>query len=371
MKALLALLLLSPGLFAQTAAPAAPGKAETDFIEQAMKKHAVPGASIAILEAHQKLWAAGFGVQSRARSQRVDHETCFQAASVSKPTAAMGALVLCERGVLSLDQDVNAKLRKWRLKDNSVSIGEKASLRRILSHSAGLSVHGFGGYALGERRPDLEKILEGKPPANSPPVVFERKPGTVYQYSGGGYCVLQMLMQDVSAKPFDALMDELVLQPCRMNSSSYQQPLAARLEKNRADGHLADGKRVEGGAHIYPEQAAAGLWTTANDFANLLLAIDRAFNTPTPPVFSKQLCTGMMEEQLEKCGLGWHIGGWQGHSTIYHGGSNEGFKCEVWLCPDTGQGYAIFTNSDNGSAFIREVWEALVSGKFRGVGMAK
>ncbi len=291
--------------------------------------------------------------------------TVFQAASVSKPTAAMAVMLLAERQALKLDDEVNLALRSWKLPDSKVQSGEPVTLRRLLSHSAGISVHGFGGYAAGEKLPRLTDILKGRPPANSAPVVIEIKPGERFQYSGGGYCIIQQVLEDVEKRPFEDVMESLVLKPCGMNHSSYDQPLKSPLAKNQASGHDGQGKTIAGGAHVYPEQAAAGLWTTAADYASLLLAIDRSLTGAAPEVFSKALVQEMMTVQKGGHGLGWEVGQYSGHATLSHGGVNEGFQCYVWLCPSLGQGLVVFTNSDNGLAMINDISEPLRSGRLR------
>lgn len=179
------------------------------------------------------LWAAGFGQRQAGSIRPVGVETVFQAASISKPTTAMGVMLLAEQKVLNLDEDVNASLKSWTIPKSKEGSGG-VTLRRLLSHSAGISVHGFAGYADGERVPRLVDVLKGTPPANSAPVVIERQPGAGFQYSGGGYCIVQQLLEDVETKPFEDIMNRLVLAPCGMKHSTFEQPLKAPLKGNMA-----------------------------------------------------------------------------------------------------------------------------------------
>src|ERR1043166_84851 len=186
----------------------------------------------------------------------------FQAASISKHVAAMVALHLVDEGKLSLDEDVNRKLRSWKVPENEFTKTEKVTLRRLLNHSAGLTVHGFPGYEAGEAVPTLVEALDGKKPANTAPIRVDVVPGTIWRYSGGGYEVMQQLAIDVTGKPFQQLAQEIVLGPLGMTRSTFEQPLPKRLEGNAASGHGADGATIAGRWHTYPEMTAAGLWTT-------------------------------------------------------------------------------------------------------------
>ena len=302
----------------------APSETEAGWINTALAKHGVPGASISVIDHHERVWASGFGARSRAGGEAVDVDTVFQAASVSKPATALAVMLLAERKELHLDKDVNLALRCWQVPAASIADGEALTLRRLLSHGAGISVHGFLGYAKGEPQPDLLQVLQGKPPANSAPVMIERKPGEQFQYSGGGYCIIQQLLVDRTGRPFENLIGETVLKPCGMSHSSFSQPLGKPLSGNQAAGHRADGSVITGGSRIHPEQAAAGLWTTAEDFASLLLAIDRAFMGDRPQVFSRPLMEQMMTAQKGGYGLGWELGVSFDKPTLSHGGANEG-----------------------------------------------
>src|SRR5262249_44860467 len=148
---------------------------------------------------------------------------------------------------------------------NQFTKEQKVTLRRIMSHSAGLTVHGFPGYAVGEPVPSLVEILDGKKPANTPPIVVDILPGSQFRYSGGGYTIMQLIMTDVTGQPFPDLMQQLVLRKAGMDHSTYEQPLPAPLSAKAASGYRADGKLVPGKYHTYPEMAAAGLWTTPTD----------------------------------------------------------------------------------------------------------
>lgn len=179
--------------------------------------------------------------------------TLFQAGSISKPVSALGSLRLVEQGKLALDEDVNARLSSWKVPENEFTKAKKATLRGLLSHTAGFTVHGFLGYATDEPVPSLVQVLGGAKPANSSPIRVDVMPGSQWRYSGGGYTVMQQLVVDVTDKPFPQFMQESVLGPLGMTESTFEQPPPAPKEKLMATGHSLDRSLIKGRWHIYPE----------------------------------------------------------------------------------------------------------------------
>ena len=239
----------------------------------------------------------------------VTTESMFQAGSISKPVAALAALHLVEQGKLSLDSDVNQTLKSWKVPASVVAPAAVVTLRELLTHTAGLTVHGFPGYAANEPVPTLVQILNGEKPANTDPILVEATPGSRWKYSGGGYTVLQQLMVDVSQQPFPDLMRELVLTPLGMTRSTYDQPLPASLHSSAATPYRSDGTPVEGGSHTYPEMAAAGLWSTPTDLARFAIEIQRSLQGNANHVISTQMTTQMLTRGKGDWGLGIAIGG--------------------------------------------------------------
>ena len=197
----------------------------------------VPGVSVAVINGGTIEWARGYGVAETGSATPVTPRTLFQAASISKPVAALGALRLVERGQLSLDQDVNERLTSWKVPENEFTKQEKVTLRRLLSHSAGLTVHGFPGYAADAPVPSLIQVLDGVKPANTAAIRADILPGSVWRYSGGGFTVMQQLVIDVTGRPFPALLADLVLVPVGMTDSTYEQPLPESRRAAAASGH--------------------------------------------------------------------------------------------------------------------------------------
>jgi CubicO group peptidase (beta-lactamase class C family) len=329
------------------------------ILSERMAHYHVPGISIALIDSGRVAWARGFGVGQAGTTDSVNDSTMFQAGSISKPIAVSAMLHLVEQGELSLDEDVNHYLKSWALPENKFTAHEKVTLRRIVSHSAGLTVHGFPGYAAGEKIPTLPQILDGKAPANTGPVRVDTFPGARYNYSGGGLTIMQLLLIDVTGKPFPTFVRELVLDPAGMTHSTYEQPLPDSRVPNAARAHDAGGVMLEGRWHTYPEMAAAGLWTTPTDLARWLLEITAERAGASSRLLSQSMVKQMLTVQKSPLGLGVFLGG-SGRSFHFgHGGDNEGFHADMIMYPETGQGAVIMTNGDGGPALIPEILNAL------------
>jgi CubicO group peptidase (beta-lactamase class C family) len=318
----------------------------------------VPGVSIAVIHNGEIEWARGFGV-TRIGGPPVTSETLFQAGSISKPVAALAVLRLVESGKLSLDDDVNQYLRSWKVEENDFTSKEKVTLRGLLTHTAGMTVHGFRGYATGEQLPTVVQILNGQAPANTPRVFVDMSPGRQWRYSGGGYVVTQLLLEDVTGKPFAQLMRESVLQRIGMMRSTYEQPLPAARIAEAALPHDSEGSLLPGGPYIHQEMAAAGLWTTPSDLARYAIEVQRGLlgkSTILSATMARQVLTpipGMTEH-----GLGPALGGERGRRYFYHGGSNRGYKAYL-VAYDNGDGAVVMTNSDNADALRRDIMSTI------------
>ena len=328
-------------------------------IAERMKYYKVPGVSVAVINDGKVEWAKGYGVTEVDGSTPVTADTMFQAASISKPVAAMGMLALVEKGLLNLDEDVNAKLKSWKVPDNDLTKDQKVTLRRLASHSAGLTVHGFRGYAPGEAVPSVIQILDGQKPANSAAVRVDLLPGSKWRYSGGGITVMQLLMTEATGKEFPALMRELVLDKIGMKNSTYEQPLPANKTAKAAMGHRASGEIVKGKFHTYPEMAAAGLWTTPTDLAKFAIEIQQSKAGKSNKVLSQAMIVQMLTKQSGDYGLGIGLGGEGNKASFSHGGSNEGFKCNLFAYSETGQGAVVMTNGDSGSQLAAEIFRSI------------
>lgn len=320
-------------------------------LAERMEHHRVPGVSVAVIHEGAIDWARGWGIADIETGRGVTPDTLFQAASISKPIAAMAALSLVEEGLLELDVNVNDRLSSWTLPENEFTAMAPATLRRLVTHTAGMTVHGFPGYGLDESVPTVVGVLDGE--GNTDPIRVDTEPGTIWRYSGGGYTVAQLLMSDAAGLPFPELMQERVLGPLGMTSSTYAQPLPAERHGIAAVGYRSGGDPVDGRWHTYPEMAAAGLWTTPTDLARYAMSVQAARRTGEHPVLSGETIDEMLTPGLNDHGLGPGI---SGNGTRFgHGGANEGYRCQLIAWIDAGKGVAIMTNSDSGSELSTEI----------------
>jgi CubicO group peptidase (beta-lactamase class C family) len=317
-------------------------------IEKVMQLYNVPGLSVAVIDDFKIAWAKGYGFTETGSNTPVTVHTLFQAGSISKPVAATGTLSLVEKGKLSLDENVNQKLKSWQVPDNDFTREQKVTLRRILSHSAGLTVHGFPGYEVGAPIPSLVQIFNGEPPANTAPIRVDLIPGTKYRYSGGGVTIEQQLVMDVTGKPFPQFMREAVIDKIGMTDSTYEQPLPPARAAIAATATRADGTSVSGKWHIYPEMAAAGLWTTATDLAKFGIEIALSKQGKANHVLSEASTRAMLTPQIEQVGLGFFLGEYKNPQEFGHDGADEGFQAILIMFADSGKGVAIMANSDSG-----------------------
>ena len=325
-----------------------------------MKALHVRGVSLAVIQNYDIAWAKGYGLADLETKRPVTPETLFQAGSISKPVAAVAAMKLVEQGKLRLDDEVNTFLKTWKLPDNEFTREQKVTLRRIMSHSAGLTVHGFPGYAAGEPVPSIVEVLDGKKPANTAAIRVDILPGTQFRYSGGGYTIMQLAMIDVTGESFPALMQELVLSKAGMRHSTYEQPLPASLAGVAASGYQSNGAAVAGRYHTYPEMAAAGLWTTATDLARFAIEIQKSREGRSNKILTKATVEEMLREQKKPYGLGFGLEEVGGSPRFGHGGADEGFQALFSATMD-GQGFVIMTNSDNGIQLANEIALAIAA----------
>jgi CubicO group peptidase (beta-lactamase class C family) len=328
-------------------------------IADRMELYSVPGISIAVINNYKIKWAKGYGVKSAEGTEPVTPTTLFQAASISKPVAATAALHFVEQGLCDLDGDVNDKLTSWKVPENEFMTEKKVTLRGILIHSAGLTVHGFPGYASDKKIPTLQQILDGQEPANTKPIRVDIQPGKKWRYSGGGYTIMQQYLIDLSGKPFPQILWDTVLQPIGMTDSTYEQPLPEERAAQAAFAHKRNGKPIEGNWHAYPEMAAAGLWTTPSDLARFALEIMLSKDGKSNRVLSQDMVKEMLTIQKGNYGLGLTLRDSGEEFYFGHGGSNEGYKCFFLAFPEKGQGVAVMTNGENGSALNTEIRRSL------------
>lgn len=334
-------------------------------LQQVMEQFHVPGVSVAVIKDFKIDWAKGYGVADVETGARVDADTIFQAASISKPVAAMAAVRAVQDGRFTLDQDINTILTSWKLPDGEFTRGHPVTPRALMSHTSGLGDgFGFPGYHPSAPRPTLVDILNGSKPSNVGRVLMERPPFTAEKYSGGGVTMMQLAMTDALGRAYPEIMQSLVLGPIGMTNSAYEQPLSAGRDRHAARAHNGRGLAMDTKWHVYPELAAAGLWTTPTDLAKFAIEIQQTALGRSTRVLTRASVLEMLTPvgvgdyavgfAVTKKGQGWYFA---------HGGSNWGFQCSVIAHRVKGYGLAIMTNGDAGGRVINEI-EARVAAAY-------
>ena len=324
-------------------------------ISERMEQYGVPGMSIAVIHDYKVAWTKTYGFVDKEKSAPVTEETLFQAASISKPVSAYAALSLVEAGKLDLNKNVNQYLKSWYVPDNEFTKTEKVTLKYLVSHKAGLTVHGFLGYSPGLEVPTLVELLEGDKPANSSAIRVDKIPGGKMRYSGGGYCVMQQMMIDVTGKPFPSILQERVLKQIGMTKSTFAQPLPADKLKLAATGYVPNGSMTKGKRHTYPEMAAAGLWTNAAELAKFVIDLQQTLKGNSEKVVSQTMVQKMVTPVEEDfIGLGIFLG----DGRFGHGGWNEGFSSEMTGHIKDGYGVVAMINA-NQPELLNEVIDAV------------
>jgi CubicO group peptidase (beta-lactamase class C family) len=332
-------------------------------LAERMKKYNINGVSIAVIHNYKIEWARGYGYADVSENRTVTEKTLFQAASISKSLNAVGVLKLVQEKKLDLNADINKYLLTWKFPYDEKSNNKKITLTNLLSHSAGLTIHGFPGYDKGDSLPSLPQVLDGMKPANTAAVRSSDEPGKNVNYSGGGVTISQMIVMDVTQQPYDVFMQKNVLDPLGMTNSSYKQPPSEAYAKVLATGYRADGKEIQGKFHIYPEQSAAGLWTNPVDLCKYIIETQLSYKGESAKVLTPEMTRLRLATVLEDAALGIFVNSRVTGSLKYfnHNGGNEGFQCTYVGCRDNGEGIAIMTNSDNGSLIYEEILNSIAT----------
>jgi CubicO group peptidase (beta-lactamase class C family) len=330
---------------------------DASVVQELLNQFHVPGVSIAIIKDFKIAWAKAYGAADMETGTPVTTDTLFQAASISKTVAAMTSMRAIQDGRFALDQDVNTILKSWKLPGGEFTKDRPVTPRTLMSHTSGTGDgFGFPGYSPATPVPTVIQILDGIPPSNRRPIRLERSPMTGFKYSGGAVMIEQLALTDAVGRPFEQLARDWVLNPIGMTNSTYEQPLSASRHAQAARAHNREGKRMGDPWHVYPEQAAAGLWTTPTDLAKFLIEAQLTLMGRSQRVLKPSSMMEMITPvgvgpfavgfQVEKRGEGWYF---------MHGGSNWGFQCDMIAHRSKGYGLAIMTNGDNGGMLIREL----------------
>lgn len=355
-------------------ANAQPQWGTTYTLAERMGEHQVPGVSIAVIDAYKIVWARGYGVRIAGEGEAVTAHTLFHAGSVAKSLSAAATLTLVEQGLLNLDEDVNNGLVSWRMPENEYTRIEKVTLRRLLSHSAGiedgLTNRGpddpMPAYvAFGDEVPGvtLQQLLDGMPEDDIEPTRVVNVPGTNYRYANADYAILELLVEDRLGQPFEDFMQFAVLDRLGLAFSNYHQPLPQDLRALTAWEHTLDGKPVAGGRANLPFHAAGSLWTTPGDLAIFMIDLMKAYQGESGHLLSPQMAQQMLSPQIkilnsplsDACGLGVELKSTSQGPSVSHTGGTWGSNSVIWFYPQIGKGAVVMTNSASGSLLRFEI----------------
>ncbi|WP_282089144.1 serine hydrolase domain-containing protein [Aquimarina algiphila] len=322
-------------------------------IYKRMEYYGVPGVSISVIDKDTFRIKKGYGLRNIEQKDSIDSNTIFQAASVSKPITCFAILKMVESNLVSLDVDVNSYLKNWKIDYSNYKDSTRVTLRQLLSHKSGLSVRGFQGYENKDSIPNLISILNGTSPSNNTPVKLKFQPGSDWSYSGGGYVVVQKIIEDVLQERYSDAMDSIVLKPLKMDSSFFD-PTFADKNKNVALGYNYDRSLVGSGWRFYPELAAAGLWTTPSDILKFIVAIGDSLNKKPNSLLTADSAKEMLD-------LGLFVDNKEEPTVFSFRGTNKGYRCEFIGFTKNGEcnGAMVMTNSYAGRYLIQEILRSI------------
>lgn len=329
-------------------------------IEDRMARYNINGLSIVVIKNYKIEWAKGYGWANADKRQPVTPRTIFQTGSISKSLNGVGVLKLVQDKKLDLNVDINNYLVSWKFPYDSLSNNKKITTANLLSHTAGLSVHGFYGYKKGDKIPSIYNILNGEKPANSEAVRSIYEPGKIAEYSGGGITISQLIVTDITKKKYEDYMWSEVLKPMGMTQSSFSQFPTESKKGLLASGYLLDGKeRVEGNYNIYPEQAAAGLWSNPTDLGKYVIETQLSLIGKSNKVLSQEITKLRLTPYIDsESAMGVFIIQKGKEKYFTHSGGTTGFIADYIGSFENGNGIVVMTNSGN-SGIAKEIFNSV------------
>ena len=323
------------------------GETKRVSVETRMAEHKTPAFSVAVIRNGALDWSAAWErLQADGASAHCD--SLFQAGSLAKPATVLATLRMQQQGLVDLDADIETYLSSWHLPAGRQTSTNPVTLRNLFTHTAGITPGGYDGYAQGQPIPSDPQTASAEAPSNSRKVEVLEAPGTSLVYSGGGYTVAEIALQDRLKQPFEQIMRTWLTVPVGMKQADFTQPLPAASHGYTARGHQADGNVVAGGWHNHPEQAAAGLWATASDLAALLIEMRKGWQGKSA-VFTQDSIRELLAHPIDGHAYGFRLIGEGDRVFLTHYGGTIGYRAGMTLNLETGDGAVYLTNSDNGS----------------------
>jgi CubicO group peptidase (beta-lactamase class C family) len=326
-------------------------------IEQQLGKYKLPGFSLVVFENYKIVYSKQFGVKSMDSPEKIDENTAFSTASISKPITALLCFILEEKGLINLNEPIDKSLKRWHLPKSKFTENNSPTWNQFLNHTAGTTQDGFEDYYEGEKLPTLEESLLGKIPRYDKEIEFLFVPGTSWQYSGGGYTIIQTALEDTFNKPIAALAKQYIFSPLGLKFTTMIQPNEKGFLTNVALVHDKDGKVIKTGLPITPQVGASGLWSTPTELAEISIEIQNALRNKNNKLISHNVAKKMTKvSALEKAVGGWGYGwqksfGYNNYDWFACNGSNTGVGGSVMGTMQEGNGFAFLANGEKPNRF--------------------
>lgn len=317
-----------------------------------MDRYDIPGLNIALLREGETVWTKAYGYADLSTGRRMTTDTYCRVESISKPVTAWGVMKLVETGQIDLDQPVRRYLKNWSFPDSEYSTGQ-ITVRHLLSHHSGISLGTIGViYEPGGAMPTLEEYLSDE-------AVLVQEPGHSFLYSNTGFNLLELMIKEVTARPFADFMQQEVLDPLGMQHSSFT--WKATFDPPVPNGYRLNGEPVP--PYVYPVQASGGLFSTVGDIATFVAAEMPAYSSPGRRVLNENSIHQLHEPEVEKPGLyrlvfdAYGLGHYieelpNGARAISHGGQGTGWMTHFHAVPESGDGIIMLTNSQRSWPFF-------------------
>lgn len=326
-------------------------------IEQHLEKHKLAGFSLVVFENHKIVYTKQFGVKSINSPEKIDENTAFSTASISKPITALLCHILEEKGLINLDDPIDKYLKRWHLPKSKFTEHNSPIWKQFFNHTAGTSQGGFADYYEGDTIPTIKQSLLGQIPRYNKEIEFLFTPGTNFEYSGGGYVIVQMALEDTLNKSIAALAQEYIFSPLGMKNTTMIQPNEKGFPSNVALVHDEEGKVIRTGLPITPQVGASGMWSTPTDLAKLAIEIQNALRNKNNKVISHNIAKKITAVSTLKNAVGGWSYGWQksfgynNYDWFSCNGSNTGVGGNVLASMTDGNGMVYLANGEKPNRF--------------------
>lgn len=326
-------------------------------IDKQLEKNKLAGFSVVVFENYKIVYSNQFGVKSVDSKEKMDQNTAFSTASISKPITALLCFMLEEKGLINLDDPIDGYLKRWHLPKSKFTENNSPTWRQFLNHTAGTTQSGFADYYEGDTIPTIKESLLGKIPRYDKEIDFLFTPGTGWAYSGGGYVIVQMALEDTFNKSIAELAAAYIFSPLGLKNTTMIQPNEKGFPVNVALVHDENGKVIRTGLPITPQVGPSGMWSTPTDLAKIAIEMQNALRNKNNKVISHNVAKKVTEVTALKDAVGGWSYGWQksfgynNYDWFICNGSNTGVGGSVFATMTDGNGFVFLTNGEKPNRF--------------------